>query len=485
MPSSLEGMLSPGSACGGDRAYLMLLQAPPHSKRRLSIRPQVLVLAAFTPYLGTVLSVRVEHIIVYGLLVALLLDFPGAERALFLSRRLIALWLSAGGLILVNTLTALTARARFLDLETLQLTLRLSDSFLLQAAAMLVVLASMSRRVEDSRRQIRIAATTFVALMCANSIVILIFDPAGIETVLRQFWTNPAGTPVRGWTSAAARELTAGRYGGIFNQPFDGGLAYSLALVSWWYISREKFGRASSSALLPLFGLGLLFAGGMSTGSKVFFASLALVGGLILLVDGSDRGHRLSRNLRFLAGGSAGVAAVIALGFAELTGLQRFLDSLTSDTSAATAGRFSSLNDWWNQILDDFSLIGSGSFYTYTDNALQAYLIGGGLLGVLLIGLVYREFFRVGRQLPQNSAERWFASSLTLITLAASFGSVSLKTIRASSVFWVLMALLLGHAANVKRSQGRTGRHSPRSTHSRGSETRLLLRSESSGRRAS
>jgi hypothetical protein len=206
--------------------------------RRLSRRPQLLIVAAFAPYLGTLLSVRVEHLIVYGLLLIVALDAQRLTSAVSQARRLLVPWRLVAGLVVGNILLRLTATASLLDFRTVEPLLRLSDSFLLQTAVVLVVLATMSRRPEGSERQLRLAAATFVTLMCANAILIVAFEPTSIEDVLRQFWTNPNLAAGPGATIASA-ELTTGRYGGIFNQPFDGGLAFALALVAWWYLSQS------------------------------------------------------------------------------------------------------------------------------------------------------------------------------------------------------------------------------------------------------
>jgi hypothetical protein len=420
----------------------------------VSRQPQFLVIAAFTPYLGTALSLRVEHLIVYGLLLLIVVDVPRFEAAAWQARRLLIPWLLAAGLVVVNILLQLTATGSPLDFRILERLLRLSDSFLLQTAAVLVVLATMSKRPESSERQIRLAATTFVVLMCANTILIVSFQPASIEIILQQFWSNPAGgTTSRGFASVAARELTAGRYGGIFNQPFDGGLAYALALVTWWYLSQRRFERSLVSAALPLVGLGLITVGGLSTGSKVFIAALLIVAGHIVLMQSGDVSKLVPRNLRLALVTAIGTVSIVSFELADFRRFWTFVGALGSDVGAASGGRFQSLSEWLSKVGDDLSLLGSQNFYT--DDAFRAYLTGGGIVGFVLVFFVYGEFFRVARRHPRRSPERWLAVGLTSVTLAASFGSVSLQTIRVSSVFWVLMALLLGHADNLRRASVR------------------------------
>jgi hypothetical protein len=419
-------------------------------RTKVSRRPQLLILAAFTPYIGTALSLRVEHFIVYGSLLVLVISRPDRiQYAIWHSRRLLIPWLLVAALIVSNLTLRVTASASLTDFATLERILRRSDSFLLQAAAVLIVLATMSRSPNESRNQIRIAAATFVTAMCANSILIVAFDPKRIEHILKYFWTNPAGAEYRGWLSVAARELTAGRYGGIFNQPFDGGLAYALALIAWWYLSHRRFERSLVRAGLPMAGLALLIIGGLSTGSKVFIAGIFLAIGLVILTQIGDIGKSIPRYLRLAIIATIGTAGVVWVELVNLRRFWRFVDTLGSDTAATTGGRFQSLGEYWYQILDDLSFLGKQGFYT--DDAIRSYLTSGGIIGLFLVVLVYRELFGVGRRLPQRSPERWLALGLASITLAASLGSISLQTIRASSVFWILMALLLGHGENLRR----------------------------------
>jgi hypothetical protein len=158
----------------------------------------------------------------------------------------------------------------------------------------------------------------------------------------------------------------------------------------------------------------------------------------------------IPRNLRLIAVATAGSAGVIWVELADFGRFWTFIAALGSDTGAVTGGRFRSIGEWRDQLLGDLSLLGSQNFFT--DDAFRAYLTGGGIVGLFLVTLVYREFFRVAGRLPRRSPERWLAFGLTSVTLAASFGSVSLQTIRASSVFWILMALLLGHGENIRQA---------------------------------
>lgn len=197
-----------------------------------------------------------------------------------------------------------------------------------------------------------------------------------------------------------------------------------------------------------MIGLSLLLAGGLSTGSKVFLGSLILFAGHVVLTRSTGLGSSIPRVLRFSGIASAAAISIIPVDLANLDRFWAFFGALGSDLGTVTGGRNQSLGEWWGRILGDVSVLGSQRFFT--DDAIRAYLTGGGVVGLILVVMVYRKFFRISESLPRHSSERHLAFGLTSVTLAASIGSVSLQTIRASSVFWVLMALLLGHAHNLR-----------------------------------
>jgi hypothetical protein len=414
-----------------------------------SRRAEVLVLAAFTPYLGTVLSIRVEHLIVYGLLVGLMLDPDRLGPALKQTRSILLPWLLLAALVVANTLLNVVSSTGGLGFAAIEQLLRRTDSFLLQAVALVLGVAHLARRPENSRLQLRRAGLILLVLVSANSLLILLANPFEIDTVLRQFWTNPNVAAQLGTPITAERELSSGRYGGIFNQPFDGGLMYAFALMIWWYVSAPVLDRGIQGLPLPMVSLGLIFVGGLSTGSKVFLAGLLIFAAQVLLIRTGHIRRSLPRRVRLVVVSALGAIGVVWIELADFSRLWDFVDAFGSDTTSVSGGRFSSLGEYGSQVLGDLSILGSRGFYT--DDALRAYLTGGGVVGVLLFVAVYAAFFRMAGSLPRGSGERWLAFGLTLVALGASFGSVSLQTIRASTILWVFMGLLLGHSGNIQR----------------------------------
>jgi hypothetical protein len=412
---------------------------------RQDLVPATLVFGAFTPYLGVPLNVRWEHLIGYGLLVGVTANQRLARhRILGTTTPLTGPWLALGSLAVVSTgLSSTSAGGRF----PIERILALADSFLLPVALVLVAGAYAASDPVIWKVQMQRIISLFVILVCLNSLLIISFTADQADSLVRQFWANPATVGIRG--TVADRALRGGRYGGIFNQPFDGGVAYTLALMGWTYLFVLHRSRRGLSALLALVSFGLIVVGGVSTGSKVFVYGSVLVVGIAVLARADPARGRFGRAMKTTAVVGLGISAVVAL---ELAVFDRFIERLTavgSNTSVATGGRWGSFGEYTGSLLDDLSIFGIG-IRGAQDDALRAYLQGGGLLGVLLIVLVYRALFLVARRLNHAPSERTLVLGMTLVMLASSFGAVSLQTNRASSVYWIIAGIALGHVSKYR-----------------------------------
>jgi hypothetical protein len=410
--------------------------------------PAILIVGAFTPYLGVALNVRWEHLIGYGLLVGVTVSQRLARhRILGTTTPLTGPWLALGSLAVVSTgLSSTSAFGRF----PVERILALADSFLLPVALVLVAGAYAASDSVVWKVQMQRIISLFVIFVCLNSLLIISFTAEQADSFVRQFWANPATVGIRG--TVADRALRGGRYGGIFNQPFDGGVAYTLALMGWAYLFVLYRSRQVSSALLALVSFGLIVVGGVSTGSKAFVYGSVLVAGIAVLAKADPVRGRLGRAMKTTAVVGLGISAVVAL---ELAAFDRFIGRLTavgSNTSVVTGGRWGSVGEYTDKLLGDLSLFGIG-IRGAQDDALRAYLQGGGLLGVLLIVLVYRALFLVARRLNHAPSERTVILGMTSVMLASSFGAVSLQTNRASSVYWIIVGIALGHVSKYRDSR--------------------------------
>jgi len=415
--------------------------------------PVLISVAAFTPYLGLPIDIRFEHVIVYGLAIAAVstrstglvprLDQP--------SRRLLILWLTAGAIITVGTFIART------DLATTSrafFTLSVLDNFLLPVAAFLALTTYVLRRDLDTRDGLRAACTATVLLLSVNTLLILLVDIEQARPFLQAFWANEANPYLfvdqSGFTSVAARTLTDGRYGGIFNQPYDGGLGYAVGLAAWFvlYTRRGRGRGVLGSPAAQFIVLALIVAGGLSTLSKVFIYGGPLVAIASLGLPLTGTRTTIGRSLAVLIGAPIAVT-VVAEVWLPATSQRAFgLLQVYGDDDAvaiATGGRVSEFGTYPTRLLNAMTPLGRG-WGGIRDDAFLAFVEGAGPLGLLIYLTVLGLLFHLATRLPAFSVERRLALSLALLTAFSSLGAIPLQVNRGSSLLWLLLSMLFALA---------------------------------------
>ncbi len=430
--------------------------------------PVLVAVAAFTPYLGLPLDIRVEHLIVYGLGIAAVAARTSGivlrpEPPL---RRMVLLWGAVGVLI---TLTTFFGRSDLGLAERGAFTLAVLDAFLLPLAAFLALTVHGLRRDVDARDGLRAACTAMVLLLSANSMLILLFDVTEIQPFLRLFWSNEANPYLyvdpSGFTSVAARTVIAGRYGGVFNQPYDGGLGYAVGLAAWFvlYTRRGRGVGLLGSPVTQYLALGLIIAGGLSTLSKVFIYGALLVTLASLGLPLTGTRTTVGRSLAILA--LAPIAVVfVAQRFLPETGERAFgLLNVYGEEDAvvtATGGRVSDFALYPDKLLESLSPFGRG-WGGIRDDAFLAFAEGGGPIGLLLYVAILVQLFLLASRLPAFSVERRLALSLALLTAFSSLGAVPLQVNRGSSLLWLLLGLLFARAQRYSVARRARGRSAP------------------------
>jgi hypothetical protein len=416
------------------------------SSIRRSWVPALLIFGAFTPYLGLSLDIRWEHLLAYGSIILIAANGRlAASRTLSAAGPVLVPWLILAALVLVSTTLRLTSATS--SFPAVQL-LAILDSFLLPVALVLVAGAYASGNPGQWQRQVRRAVGLIVTLVSINALLIILFPVEQVDWFVRQFWANPTTTGPR--VAVADRALRGGRYGGIFNQPFDGGLAYALSLMGWLYLFVLSSRSTVRRSLTGVTSLALIIAGGISTGSKVFiFGTVLVVAATVLPSRGAKR-SRLERLTRVVAIGSLGLLAVSVTESAVFDRYLRVLGAVGSDVATVSGGRWNSFGEYLNRLLSNVSLYGTG-WQGPQDDALLSYLRGGGIIGVLTFIGVFRALILLSTRLPKPANERALLIGMTVVMLAASFGAISLQANRASSIYWILVGLTIGHMAKHRR----------------------------------
>lgn len=404
--------------------------------RRLNIVSCCLVASAFGPYLLPHFGLRLDHVVVYGLFfvflcAALLSDFP-----VWLNPTLVVIIMSLGAAIIWTTVATVFGEypqiSRNRDLASF---VRFS-----QPMAVVAVMAFVTQGVPKSElsNSLRLVSMTICVFMNFNAVLAacqLFWDTSPVA----QYFLRSLGEPTV-WEVTASQ----GRYSGIFDQPIQNGLAYSMALISWVYFVNH------SRSFWPWVLFPLLVVGGTVGASKVFLFAGLPTAILYLLFRGKSR---LGTYFQALVGLVA-AAVVLDLILGEWVGMSFFsnlIDPSLRDSDPLgllTGGRFGT--EGW--ILGQFAeiwgsdlLCGRG-FGTaeILDNGYLEFFWQGGLVGLILYILIIATIAWAGiRGFVENEEHGFLVIILCTMMIGAGFGGPVLTLNRSSILVWVFMSLAI------------------------------------------
>lgn len=396
--------------------------------RWLRISLAFVALSAFGPYVAG--GMRTEQVTVYTaagvgiLLCGWTRVRPTALGALVLGLLLIE-WVVAviGAIVVPPNLSPFPFGNKLAGLDNLTLPIAvLGFVWLIQAAH------------SDHNRQLQTVCRVVVIAMCANALLAYWSQAHDLTPLLRHFWDSAGLT---GSDSVAGRSAQLGRFTGLFNEPAEAGLMYSIALLSAIYLYRSRSIRLALIAAL-------LIMGGVLTVSKTFL----LVGLPIAAFQLLQSPGRRRRVLAFVA---VGVCASVVNGSGVMRNWigGRFLSNLLHPQAGLievyTAGRFgqqSTLGGVTAAVLHNEPLFGFGAagLAVPYDNAWVEALAVSGLMGALAFSGLFAAF-AVGCRRIQIRANRRFAGGLLMALLGASLGLPALTANRCATVVWLLLGL--------------------------------------------
>lgn len=405
----------------------------------------VVILGALGPYL--IGDIRLDQIIVYtSVLVALLLNFvrlrrhdlAGPAQFLFLWAWIVAFGLAAA--LPKQSLHGVQSAGFLAGL----------DNYLLPIAIILIGWTWESRHPGPGL--VVIAAKTITVLMALNGLVAgatMLGLP--LEETLRPFWSSDAS----GGT-VAQRAMTNGRFSGVFNQPAEAGIAYSLAALCLVHLVQLEPGRNRVGRFVAG---GLIVAGGILTTSKIF-----IFGGVPALAYIALRDSRLRG--RAVVAATAGVGLAVVLFGRQLsawTGIAMFERLVTSDgslVSTLTAGRLGDDSTFARPVeiimqSDPWFGVGlQGLAVPYDSVWLEAFVVGG-LAGVTLfitmLGALAVRWLKLRTEMSDH--ERMLSGAVIAVLIVASVGVPSLTANRSAVFAWVLLSLLLVNRSPARRTQ--------------------------------
>ncbi|SBW22319.1 hypothetical protein FDG2_2462 [Candidatus Protofrankia californiensis] len=350
-----------------------------------------------------------------------------------------ALWAVLALLLIINANRA-PALGRFLP-GNLQAGI---DNYLYPLAALVMVSCWLS--IGHTRLDLlKVICQVFVVLVGLNGIVAfasMFVDPT---ERLQRFWGYAPATLE---TTVAVRAFENGRLTGIFAQPAEAGVAYSLALLSAIYL----FGRPDRDRPIIL-GLAAtpVLVGGVLSVSKTFL----LVGLPLAVWQAVRQGRRIRRVV--VLGGMIGLVKIITtqVNLPDWRG-SWMLSLLVTNTGGDafltkyTAGRLgvgSPFSVAFQYVLDTQPWFGygAGGLAVAYDSSWIEMVIVGGLFGVGLFALVLLVIISGWlRGNPTRSAhERPFATAVLILSVAATAGIPAFTANRVGLFIWIFLTLLV------------------------------------------
>lgn len=452
----------------------------------------VCVAAVMGPYL--VSGLRTEQLAFYGsAAVVVLTQRTSLLRTLAPARWLLAVWaayalISVAGVVLpVGNGTPWESGSLFAGL----------DNALLPLATIITVCHWC--RLWSGEMVLATASRVLVVAMSLNAVLALAGSVIGLSEMpwLRHFWAADGSS-----TFVAELAEQMGRYSGVFNQPAEAGIAYTLALLSLAYLQKRELVRPTWASV----AWAALVVGGLLTLSKVFVGGLALA----LLVVLAYR----TRVVRTVAVAVATTAAMVGLtaagwfsswGASTMAGWYQYsIEVGDSPLYTLTAGRFGTpgtdgppsiavpmappadaaeaaevvlppagTGELVRTMIEEHPLIGVGArgLQVAYDSAWSEAVVVGGLAGmglVLLVHLLLVISAVTGfRRLDRVHAA--LLAAIVVLTLAGSMGMPALTGNRESTLLWTWL-VVLGFAGRFRTRAGCEQAEEPRAVdpHGRG-----------------
>lgn len=384
------------------------------------------IASSFGPYLTS--GIRTDQVTVFALAVLLAVGAPSMWlrwRPSVMATNLLLVW---GLYLAIGVIGSFGAPiiSDFPPGSTLAGINRLAIPFAIMLVVWLVI-------TSERREPALLAACRATTILTAiNGVVALIGTRVTLDSYLQRFW----GAPEPG-TSVNELASQLGRISGVFNQPAEAGLMYSIAGVAAVYAHRNNHKRLYVY-LIPI------FIGGALCVSKVFL----LGGAPIILWQVWKTARNRAIPLLVIPAVVIGISQTTLLdSWSGAVYLQRLVrpDSNVGYIDYYSAGRLgssSSLTTVISQVMDHSPLLGFGArgiAAPYDNGWVEAMAIAG-LVGAALYTLASLLLFALTRTL--EGAERRLAWGLALGALIASVGVPALTANRSGAILWVLISLL-------------------------------------------
>lgn len=329
------------------------------------------------------------------------------------------------------------------------------DNLVLPLATVAITAIWSSGGDERRREALDLASSVLCYGLCLNTVVTI--ASIYIEFPwLELFWSSTNEE------SVATRAAQLGRVSGIFNQPAESGMAYSigLALAMWRWSWRQNRSRKL------LIVATLLVVGGMLSVSKIFLLGGLPVFAVLLFAEQRGRGRRLiigvPVSLTLIGGLTSGV-----IPWSGSDRLREFFEGGRPNQSALTyfsAGRYgarSTLEVVARITLDEAPWFGYGAqgIDVAYDSSWVEMLVIGGLVALIcflvLVFLLALGAWTMNRQ--TFPLERRLSLALIAIFALSSFGAPAATANRSATLLWLVLGLSLIHCPRSLHARQQVG----------------------------
>lgn len=396
-------------------------------KRYFNTLPYLILISAFGVYV--VPGVRMEHLIIYPS-VALFIIY-----ALLTMKKMITNYFFIFLIWVVFLAITLTV-TRFNNGESFNI-LGDVESFITPMLLMILFLFISGNQNKVTVEETLIKSSkTLIVMLVFNTIFIIYSMFNDVTQLGAMFWG--------GESTVAHAAMTNGRYSGVFNQPMEAGVAYSIGLLAWLYLS-EKINTSTFKYTLSLF---LMVIGGLVTVSKVFiFGGLGLFF-LGALINKSLRKRIIKLMIRTLIIAVPGFFLVFRT-WSGLEYLLRFTTPTEGFLTMVTAGRFgeeSQQASLFSEVWSENPIFGRGFGVTeiYDSEFFRFFAIGGttGLIlyGIIIVILIYAGIKSI--KINRFKEESKLFILLIVLIIGTGIGAPTLTLNRSSVILWVFIGLL-------------------------------------------
>jgi len=402
----------------------------------------LLLASAFGPYIFMSIGVRLEHIVLYSLLL-----FFTVTNSLHVKNNLF-FGLPLFFLLLLILIPFFGLPFYYENVISNGLIFSQIENYL-QPFTIVIISFSILHKLsyEKIENSFLVFLKVFIVLMSIHTLLsfcIFLFPKL-------PFWRNFTGQAEidvsydltrEGFTASELARI-GGRITGVFTQVFEAGYAYSLVLLSWAYL-HSKYG---NFLIFQNLFLVLIIIGGLLVSSKIF-----LVFGLGLFFI------FFNMKLRIFLLGVLGYFSIVIVTlifnietstflYKPLKFINRLLN-VNSDNifSVLTGNRFSSGSNVYlstKEVLQTSPIIGKGyGSIAVSDFSLLEVLNLGGVLGVIVYLCLFL-FFIFLLFFIKNWLDWRFYFSIIVLTLFSSLAAPTLTANRVSIFFWIIWSFMV------------------------------------------